>query len=70
MESTSMDEAIPFRGWTFLLLTGLSLMQLNELGGYRIVDPITDLVLHQEGLAEHSAGQEARRVSEGGSPPR
>jgi hypothetical protein len=29
------------------LLTGLSLKQLNELGGYRILDPLTDLVLHQ-----------------------
>ena len=30
-----------------VLLTGLSLEELAELGGYRIVDPITDLVLHK-----------------------
>ncbi len=30
-----------------VLLTGLSLEELAELGGYRIVDPITDLVLHE-----------------------
>ena len=30
-----------------VLLTGLSVEELAELGGYRIVDPITDLVLHE-----------------------
>jgi hypothetical protein len=30
-----------------IILTGLSLRQMNELGGYRVVDPLTDLVLYQ-----------------------
>lgn len=29
------------------ILTGLSSTLLNELGGYRVVDPLTDLVLYQ-----------------------
>ncbi len=33
-----------------LLLTGLSMDKLAELGGYRIVDPITRLVLHKTDL--------------------
>jgi hypothetical protein len=30
-----------------IILTGLSIGQLNELGGYRVVDPLTDLALYQ-----------------------
>jgi hypothetical protein len=32
-----------------VLLTGLSVDSLTELGGYRVVDPVTGLVLHESG---------------------
>jgi hypothetical protein len=36
-----------------IILTGLSSRLLNELGGYRVVDPLTDLALYQsEAVAE------------------
>jgi hypothetical protein len=34
-----------------VLLTGLSTKQMNELGGYRVVDPAAGLVLHETDLA-------------------
>jgi hypothetical protein len=34
-----------------IILTGLSLERLKELGGYRVVDPLTDLVLYQSNMA-------------------
>jgi hypothetical protein len=30
-----------------IILTGLSIRQLDELGGYRVVDPLSDLALYQ-----------------------
>jgi hypothetical protein len=40
-----------------IILTGLAIGQLNELGGYRVIDPLTDLVLYRsDPVAEdHSA---------------
>jgi hypothetical protein len=34
-----------------IILSGLGLRQLNEIGGYRVVDPLTDLVLYQSDMA-------------------
>jgi hypothetical protein len=40
-----------------IILTGLAIGQLNELGGYRVVDPLTDLVLYRSDpvAGDHSA---------------